>query len=128
MIRHGKDLKIESQTSGFVIALAKSCEIETDCEELEVSSPYSGDWRDFIGGRKSWQVTVNYLVKSGSVASDLLRTGNIVSLKVKDGETGTPLAGNALVKNCKEVGTMGNLSTGAFQFIGCGELAVVSGS
>jgi uncharacterized protein YaiE (UPF0345 family) len=38
--------------NGVAIAAAKSCEIQVECDTLEVSSPDSSDWRDYIAGRK----------------------------------------------------------------------------
>lgn len=122
MIRHGRDLRITTAADGVLVALAQSCDISVDSEEIEVASPTNGEWRDYIAGRKSWAVTVGYLVTAGNVASDLLKTGTTVNLKVKDGDTGTPLTGTAIVKTCKISGSVGNLSKGTFQFRGKGSL------
>jgi predicted secreted protein len=62
MILHGKDLKITKSDDSTLVALARSCDINVDCDEIEVSSATTGKWRDFISGRLSWSITVNYLV------------------------------------------------------------------
>lgn len=126
MIRHGRDLEIVTAADGVLVALAQSCEISVDCDDIEVASATDGEWRDFIAGRKSWAVTVGYLVTAGNVAADLMKVGTVVNLKVKDGDTGTPLTGTAIVKTCKTNGAVGNLSKGSFQFRGKGPLAPVT--
>ena len=126
MILHGRDLQITTAADGVLVALAQSCEIDVECDEIEVTSSTNGDWRDFIAGRKSWVVNVGYLMTAGNVASDVLKIGTVVNIKVNDGDTGTPLIGTALVKTCKVSGAVRNLSKGSFQFRGKGPLAPVT--
>lgn len=123
MILHGKDLKIATQNNGVLVAGAKSCEINVECDELEISSPDTGQWRDFIAGRKSWMITMNYLVQVGSVATDVLKVGTTVNIKVLDGSTGAQLEGTAIVRTYRSTGTLGNLTQGSFVFRGKGALA-----
>lgn len=126
MIRHGKDLKITKSDGSTLVALARSCDINVDSEEIEVSSADTGKWKDSISGRLSWSITVNYLVTAGGLASDVLKVGTTVGIKVADGETGTPLTGKARVKSCKVTATKGSLSQGSFQFTGKGALTTPS--
>ena len=126
MIRHGRDLQITTADDGVLVALAQSCEISVDSDEIEVASSTNGGWRDFISGRKSWTVTVGYLVTAGNVATDLMKVGTEVNIKVKDGDTGTPLTGTAIVKTCKINGATSNLAKGSFQFRGKGALTPVT--
>lgn len=126
MILHGKDLKITKSNGSTLVALARSCDINVDCDEIEVSSATTGKWKDSISGRLSWGITVNYLVTAGGVASDLLKVGTTVGIKVADGETGTPMTGTARVKSCKVTATKGSLSQGSFQFTGKGPLITSS--
>ena len=123
MIRHGKDLKITTASNGVLVALAKSCEINIDCDEIEVSSATSGKWKDFIPGRNSWTISVSYIVTAGGLAADILKVGTVVNLKVKDGDTGTPLVGSAIVKTCKVTASRGDIAKGSFSFRGKGPLA-----
>ena len=95
MIQHGKDLRITTTNDGVLVALAKSCEINVDCDDIEVSSPYDGMWKDFITGRKEWSVSVAY---------------------------GTPLTGTAIVKKWKVTGNVSDLAKGSFIFKGKGPL------
>jgi len=126
MILHGKDLKITKSDDSTLVALARSCDINVDCDEIEVSSATTGKWRDFISGRLSWSITVNYLVTAGGVASDVLKVGTTVGIKVADGSTGTPMTGTAIIKSCKVTATKGSLSQGSFQFTGKGALTTSS--
>lgn len=48
----------------MAIAAAKSCELQVNCDDIEISSPTSGQWREFIADRKEWAVTTNHLVVS----------------------------------------------------------------
>lgn len=48
--------------NGMAIAAAKSCELQVSCDDIEISSPNSGQWREFIADRKEWSVTTNHLV------------------------------------------------------------------
>lgn len=60
MVIHGRDLIVTA--NGMAIAAAKSCELQVSCDDIEISSPTSGQWREFIANRKEWAVTTNHLV------------------------------------------------------------------
>lgn len=60
MVIHGRDLIVTA--NGMAIAAAKSCELQVSCDDIEISSPTSGQWREFIADRKEWAVTTNHLV------------------------------------------------------------------
>ena len=60
MVLHGRDLIVTA--NGVAIAAAKSCELQVSCDDIEISSPTSGQWREFIADRKEWAVTTNHLV------------------------------------------------------------------
>ena len=122
MIRHGKDLRITTATDGTLVALAKTCTINVECDEIEISGKASGRWREVMAGRLAWSISIGYLVTAGNVAQDVLKVGTMVNVKVKDGETGTPLVGRALVRRCQVTGTVRNLSTGDCQLTGSGPL------
>ena len=65
MILQGKNLYV--MADGVVLAGAKSCDVQVDCETIPVSSPSDGSWENSIAGRKSWSVTTNHLVLTRSV-------------------------------------------------------------
>lgn len=125
MIRHGKDLRITTATDGTLVALAKTCTINVECDEIEISGKTSGRWREVMAGRLAWSISIGYLVTAGNVAQDVLKVGTMVNVKVKDGETGTPLVGRALVRRCQVTGSVHNLSTGDCQLTGSGPLEEV---
>ena len=60
MVIYGRDLIVTA--NGMAIAAAKSCELQVSCDDIEISSPNSGQWREFIADRKEWAVTTNHLV------------------------------------------------------------------
>ena len=60
MILHGRNLIIKND--GVAVAASKSCTIEVQADEIEVSSPLTGKWKTYIAGRKSWKVDVSGLV------------------------------------------------------------------
>lgn len=60
MVIHGRDLIVTA--NGMAIAAAKSCELQVSCDDIEISSPTSGQWREFMADRMEWAVTTNHLV------------------------------------------------------------------
>lgn len=111
--------------NGVAIAAAKSCEIQVECDALEVSSPDSSDWRDYIAGRKGWTVKINSLVSN--VMEKLKHPGAKVRLTmgVRDANnelTADRLTGYALCRQAIVTGTVGNLAQGSWSFLGKGEL------
>ena len=106
----------------------KSNNIETSCDSVEVSSPATGEWKTYIEGRKSWSVSVSYLILAASGLSDLLTVGTSYTLKIQGrGET-SYLSGTAILTNCKITATRGNLVQGSFTFNGTGALAATTAS
>lgn len=126
MIIHGGSIIVSKKVGNAytAFAAAKSCEIEVDCDELEVSSPDSGQWRTYLAGRLSWRVTVNGLV-ADIINDKLLMAGTEVDLEIKNiGSTNDSLTGKALCKNPRLTATKGNLAQFSMSFIGNGALSV----
>ena len=110
---------------GTVVAGCKSCEVDAEMDVTEVSSPSSGVWREYIGGRKGWSVSVNTLVLS--MHDSIVQLGSKVwlTMVVRDDDgtlTADRLSGWAYVTRAKVSGSWGNLVKGAFTFQGSGEL------
>lgn len=130
-ILHGRNLRIMKAGTGSadvaVVAAARSCEVNTEAEMIETSSVSSSDWRTFKAGRKTWQVTVSYLVTAGQLAEDVLAVGTSVSLKFYD-ENDNVMTGDALIQRSGQTGTIGNLAQGSWVFLGNGPLSAVSNS
>ena len=97
---------------GKAVAASKSCTVETNCETKEAGMSGTGSWKRYITGRKSWQVSVSYLVGDTTVS---------LSWKMRDDEADT-MSGDAILTSCKISGTRGNLVQGSFSFKGTGEL------
>ena len=81
MILTGNKLIIT--TSSGAIAAAKSFNFHHSQKQIETSSPYSGDYETYKGGRKSWNVSVGTLVLSERFTADVLKVGTDVTLIMK---------------------------------------------
>ena len=111
--------------NGVAVAASRSCDTQTETEAREVSSPYSGKWRDYRDGRSGWSVNLNFLV--GNLVDKLLHNGKrihmIIGRRDENGElTDDYVEGDALCTLARVTGTRGNMAQGSWNFIGCGEL------
>lgn len=118
----GNDLII---TSGSVIYASKSCDIDTDADTIEVSSPTSGKWREYLAGRCGWNVSTAYLVGDAKWRDDLLRVGQKVTLRFKNRGEDATMTGDAIITKCHITATRGNLAQGSFSFLGTGPLETI---
>lgn len=119
MIIHGRNLIVK--IGNTAIAAAKSCDLQVDCDEIEVSSSDTYAWKEYVAGRKSWRVNTGHLVTA--VATNAAKVGTIVTLTFQVGTTSDSLTGSALVLSWKVSGAVGNLAQGSFQFLGSGALS-----
>ena len=110
---------------GTAIAGVKSNEIQVGCETIEISSPSTGAWRQYIAGRKEWSVNVAYLVLATSGVRDMLNVGTTYTLAFKErgAADSAGVSGSAILTTCKISAIRGNLVTGSFVFQGTGALA-----
>ena len=125
------------QVDGHTIAGTKTTEIQVDSELIEIASATQGDYREFIVGRKQWQVTVNYLLMyatyqtmftyPNAALTDALLVGNQYTLKFKNRanhyDQPITLKGTAILRTCKIDARRGNLIQGTFTFVGNGALS-----
>ena len=87
--------------NGAVVAGTRSNEVQTNRELIEIASPTSGEWREFITGRKDWGFTVSWLVSSHSDIQQLLLNAGTVTVRIVGrGET-LGLTGSAIVQTCR---------------------------
>lgn len=110
---------------GVAVLASRSCDVQTETEAREVSSPYSGKWRDYRDGRSGWAVNLNRLV--GNVVDNILHNGKRVHMVIgKRDENGLLtddyVEGDALCTMAKCTATRGNMAAGSWSFIGCGPL------
>ena len=108
------------------IAATKSNEMQSQCEVVEVASPTSGQWREYIPGRKDWQVNAQCLVSSASNIQQMLQVGSVVTIAFKDRSANTLLSGSAIMTQADYQAIRGNKATGTFQFVGTGALTAPS--
>ena len=110
--------------NGQAIAGTKSDEIQVDCETIEIASATDQAWTHYISGRKSWSLTVGWLVLANTDVRKALLVGSTVTIKIKGrGDTdANGISGSAIIRTCKITATRGNLATGSFQFVGNGPL------
>lgn len=132
MILQGKNLIVKA--NGEVIAAAKSCTLNIDCEIIKVSSPTDGQWEHIIAGMKSWSVSTTHLLKMERMIDRPLHgyldpIGQSFTLQLELNDItieGFPvtetLTGSAICKNCQITATNGNLAQGSFKFQGNGPL------
>ena len=107
---------------GNLVAGTRSDEVQTGCETIEIANPTSGDWRQFIVGRKEWSISQSWLLPAASDLSRLLQAGTTVTIRILGRGASKGLTGQAIVKTCKVTNTRGNISNGSFAFQGTGAL------
>ena len=107
---------------GAVVAGTKSNEVQTNRELFEIASPTSGEWREFISGRKDWGFTVSWLVSSHADIQQLLLNAGVVTVRIVGRGQETGLTGQAIVTACRMTFTRGNLAQGSLQLKGNGPL------
>lgn len=124
----GKNIIIQYKDpeDGVVKAFAavKSCNVKLGCETIEVSSPTTGQFREFIAGRKSWQITLNSLV-TNCTEYTFPKVGQtfLISMNIEGGcAEHHRVSGNAICTEYQVTGTVGNLAQGSFSFQGTGPL------
>lgn len=118
-ILHGSEIKV--YMNGSAVALSKSCDIEVSCDTEEVASPTSSDWREFLAGRKDWNINVSVLLSS--VSTLVTAVGNTVTLTF--GTQPDQITGTAIVQSAKMTATKGSLAQGAWKFKGTGALTQI---
>jgi predicted secreted protein len=119
--------------SSTLIAGMKSNDIQVDADLIEISSPATGAWKQYITGRKSCSLTVGYLVMAdsalgvsgGNGVRDLLQVGNSFTLhfKSRGAADSAGVSGTFILKTAKITAQRGSLVQGSFQFVLSGALS-----
>ena len=132
MILQGKNLIVKA--NGEVIAAAKSCTLNIDCEIIKVSSSIYGQWEHIIAGQKSWSVSTTHLLKMERAIDlplhgYLFRVGAEYTLRIELSGVvfgqiiaSDYLTGTAICRSSQITATEGNLAQGSFKFQGNGPL------
>ena len=110
--------------NGQAVAGTKSDELQVDSETIEIASATDQAWTHHISGRKSWSLTVGWLVLANTDVRKVLLAGSVVTIKIKGrGESDSSgVSGSAILKTVKITATRGNLAQGSFAFVGNGPL------
>lgn len=124
---NGNNIIIGTLSGGVFtpFAAVKAHEMQTKCEAIEKASATQQDWTEVVAGRKSWSLTVNYLVLSdaGSSIEDLLHVGTVYSIASRTRDGIYEVSGSALCTAVKHTYTRGNIAQGSFSFEGSGALS-----
>lgn len=132
MILQGKNLIVKAD--GSVIAAAKSCTLNIDCETIKVSSPTDGQWEHVIAGMKSWSVSTTHLLKMERIIDrplhgylDPIGQSFTLVLELNDIIIGglpitESLTGSAICRSSQITAVKSNLMQGSFKFQGNGPL------
>ena len=118
------DNLIISKAEGSPIAASKSCEVNMQCDLKEVSSPASGQYRQYVAGRKTWMISCAFLVPvDATVKNRLMTVGNTYTLTLGVAGSGADrLTGQAICTECKITASTDALIQGSFSFQGSGPL------
>ena len=122
MAQNGRNILV--YRSGALIAGTRSNEIQTECDMMEVNNPSSGQWRQFMAGRKSWTITTGYLLAAVANLADLLTVGTSYELRFRDRSGSKIIGGTAILKTVKITSNIDSLVQGSFTFQGNGVLEV----
>jgi hypothetical protein len=120
-----KDVILTLSQGGVALANTriKSQSIKAQCGVIEKASSTQQDWVEVIAGRKSWSLTVRYLVLSGSQVKDVLKVGQMFDVTMNEyGSTTNKVTGTALLSAADADYPTGNLAQGTFTFTGSGAL------
>lgn len=117
----GKEFAVSLPPTGK-IAGAVACDLNIDADTIEVSSPTSDEWRDFICGRKKWEISSNHLVSidNFNLFKDLI--GQKIDVEFVDDVHNMKFSGKAICTNVKISSSVESLCKGSFKFLGCGKL------
>jgi len=120
----GKDLIVILSRGGVALASTriKSHDIKTQCSTIETASGTQQDWEECVAGRKSWTLSVNYLVLAASQVRDLLYIGQTFDITVKDSGNNSSVTGHAIMTGVGGSGGVGTLARGSFSLRGNGSL------
>lgn len=121
----GKDVILTLSQGGTALANTKikSQSIKAQCGVIEKASSTQQDWVEVVAGRKSWSITVRYLVLAGSQVKDVLKVGQMFDVTMNEyGSATNKVTGKALLSAIDAEYAVGNLAQGTFTFTGSGAL------
>ena len=108
-----------------VVASSVTCEVDMQTDTIEVASPTSGVFRDYIASLCDWSISTSGLIKSASQQYDLFELWrNRAKLRVNyyDTEMRMVRSGYAIITNLRESAPNRSIPTYSISLQGCGEL------
>lgn len=112
-----------------VVASSVTCEVDMQTDTIEVASPTSGVFRDYIPSLCDWSISTSGLIKSASQQYDLFELWrNRAKLRVNyyDTEMRMVRSGYAIITNLRESAPNRSIPTYSISLQGCGELAPIA--
>ena len=104
------------------VAATRSLSVQVGTEMIEIASPTSGEWREYLAGRKNWAINVGWLVSSFSDIDKLLLAAQTVTIRIVGRGQTYGLTGTAIVQTARVDSNVGTLANGSFAFQGTGPL------
>lgn len=108
-----------------VVASSVTCEVDMQTDTIEVASPTSGVFRDYIPSLCGWSISTSGLIKSASQQYDMFELWrNRAKLRVNyyDTEMRVVRSGYAIITNLRESAPNRSIPTYSISLQGCGEL------
>lgn len=93
-----------------MVAGTRSDEVKSGCDTIEIANPTSGDWHQFITGRKEWSMNTSWLLPEASDLGILLQAGTTVTIRILGRGAVKGLTDTDIVKIFKITNTRGNIS------------------
>lgn len=91
-------------------------------ETIEIASATSSRWKEFLAGRKEWDITTDYLLTKWNI-QEVLRVGETYPILVIDSTNiDTYLSGTVICTEAVQDYQVGALAKGSFVFKGTGPL------
>ncbi|MCM1372948.1 MAG: phage tail protein [Bacteroides sp.] len=108
-------------------AYARSCEIKQKSDTVEVASPSSGRWKEFIFGRCEWTATCECLLSDDESETERrFREGLPVTVCLRTrGKSGDMYKGEAIITSLSLSGRLHEMAGYTIGLKGTGELEYV---
>lgn len=115
----GNDLIVYAD--GVAVGAAKSCELQIVGDVLDCAGV--DGWRRYVGGRKSWSMSVGRLLTDLDVVKMVGRRVRVTfGARMSGSLTADRLSGEAIVTGVRVVGSRMSLSVCTLTLQGCGSL------
>lgn len=105
-----------------LVAGVKADRLRVAGETIEIASATSSRWKEFLAGRKEWDITTDYLLTTWDI-QEVLRVGETYPILVVDSNnTDAYLSGTVICTEAVQDYQVGALVKGSFVFKGTGPL------